>query len=250
MVQSFLDWPHFTYDSVCIGDLSIFNITNKANIENAEWEFNDPDGVSNTADYFRPTHRFTKEGQYDVSVTETYEGNDYKYTESVTVYPLPEVSFGTDTIYIYQGDAAHLSVGDHYAAYAWSTGATSSDIYVSEPGKYWVEVQNYQCCYNADTVIVVKYELYVPNAFRPAGTANRVFKPVVPNNAVQDYRLQIYDRWGQLVFESNDLGTGWDGEINNKAAAMGVYAWRIDYQTTSGEGTRPVKMAGTVMLLR
>lgn len=53
-----------------------------------------------------------------------------------------------------------------------------------------------------------------------------------------------------MVFESQDLGTGWNGEIRNEPAPMGVYAWRIDYQTVSDEGTRPIKMAGTVMLLR
>jgi len=249
MTQSFVDWPHFTYDSVCIGDLTTFNITNQANIEDASWDFKDAAGSSNTSDYLRPTHIYSAEGQYQVSVTENFEGNDYTYTESLTVYPLPDVTFGTDTIYIFKGDVARLSVGS-WAGYIWSNGSTSSEILVSEPGEYWVEVQNGQCCRNADTVVVVQYELYVPNAFRPASSVNYEFKPVVPFNAVQDYRMQIFDRWGQMVFESQDLGIGWTGEINNQPAAMGVYAWRIDYNTISDEGTRPVKMAGTVMLLR
>jgi len=73
---------------------------------------------------------------------------------------------------------------------------------------------------------------------------------VVPFNAVQDYSLKIFDRWGQLIFESKDLGVGWTGNINGQPAPVGVYAWRIDYNTISAEGTRPIKMAGTVMLLR
>ncbi|MCK4568910.1 MAG: gliding motility-associated C-terminal domain-containing protein [Bacteroidales bacterium] len=250
VVQSFVDWPHFTYDSVCIGDLTIFNITNKANIDDAEWEFNDPEGTSSIISYLQATHAFSDDGQYHVSVTETYEGVDYTYTESVTVYSLPEASFGVDTIYIFKGDVARLSVGDQWASYLWSTGATSSDIYVSEPGEYWVEVQNLQCCFNTDTVIVILYELYVPNAFKPSSAINNEFKPVVPFNAVQDYRMQIFDRWGQMVFESRDIGFGWNGEIRNQPAAMGVYAWRIDYITVSDDGTRPIKTAGTVMLLR
>ncbi len=249
LVQSFVDWPHFTYDSVCIGDMTSFRITNIANIDDASWEFNNPDGTSNTTDFLRPMHAFSEEGQYQVSVTETYEGIDYTYTESVTVYPLPEVEFGMDTIYIFKGDYARLNVGE-WAGYYWSNGSTDSEILVSEPGEYWVEVQNGKCCKNSDTVIVVQYELYVPNAFKPSSSINYEFKPVVPFNAVQDYRLQIFDRWGQMVFESNDLGTGWDGEIRNQPAPMGVYAYRIDYQTVSEEGTRPIKMAGTVMLLR
>lgn len=249
VVQSFVDWPHFTYDSICVGDLTSFNITNVANIADASWEFNDPSGSSNTADFLRPTHSFSAEGQYQVSVTESYENIDYTYNESLTVYSLPDVEFGMDTIYIFKGDYARLNVGT-WAGYYWSNGATTPEILVSEPGEYWVEVQNGQCCRNADTIYVVEYELYIPNAFRPSSSINYEFKPVAPFNAVQDYRLQIFDRWGQMVFESQDLGTGWNGEIRNEPAPMGVYAWRIDYQTVSDEGTRPIKMAGTVMLLR
>ena len=162
---------------------------------------------------------------------------------------MPQLSFGADTIYIFDGDVATLSVGQ-WAGYLWSTGSTASEITVSEAGEYWVEVQNGKCCYNADTVYVVKYELYVPNAFRPASSINYEFKPIVPFSAVQDYSLKIFDRWGQLIYESKDLGTGWKGDINGQPAPFGVYAWRIDYNTISDDGTRPIKMSGTVMLLK
>lgn len=249
VVQSFVDWPHFTYDSVCIGDISIFNVNNQANIDNAVWDFDDPSGSSNTADFLRPTHIFSAEGQYDVAVTESYNGEDYSYTESVTVYPLPEVEFGVDTIYIFKGDNAQLNVGD-WAAYEWSTGSTASEIYVSEPGQYWVRVQNGQCCYNTDSVYVVLYEMHVPNAFKPSSAINYEFKPIVPFNAVQDYQLKIFDRWGKMLFVSQDLGAGWLGDVNGQTAPAGVYAWRIDYNTISAEGTRPVTLSGTVLLLR
>ena len=250
LVQSFVDWPHFTYDSVCVGDVTIFNLTNTANVADAAWDFNDPAGSTLSSDPFNPEHRFSQEGQYQVSVTETYNGIDYTYTEPLSVYTLPEVNFGNDTIFIFQGDQARLSPGDQYAAYLWSTGETSSEIFVSEAGEYWVRVQNEQCCYNFDTLYVIFYEMYVPNAFRPASTVNYEFKPVVPFDAVQDYRLLIYDRWGQLLFESTELDKGWDGKIKGQDAPFGVYAWRIDYNTVSDDGTRPVNLTGTVILLR
>jgi gliding motility-associated-like protein len=250
IVQSFVDWPHFTYDSVCVGDLTMFNLTNTANVEMADWDFKDPSGTSNTADEFRPTHMFSQDGQYGVEISETFSGNIYNYSESVTVYPLPEVAFGEDTIYIFQGDNARLSPGDQWAAYLWSNGSTSSEIYISEPGEYWVRVQNENCCYNTDTVFVVLYEMYVPNAFRPASAVNHTFKPIVPFSAVQDYRLLVFDRWGQIIFESKDIGMGWNGEIKNQPAPFGVYVWRIDYSTVSDDGTKPVNASGTVMLLR
>jgi gliding motility-associated-like protein len=250
VVQSFVDWPHFTYDSVCDGDFTIFNLTNTANVETADWNFNNPAGTSETSDQFKPIHQFSEPGQFQVEVTETYGGITYTYSESLTVYSLPEVSFVSDTVYIFDGDNATLSVGDQWASYLWSTGSTSSEINVTEPGEYWVEVENEYCCYNTDTVTVVLYNLYVPNAFRPSSAVNYEFKPVVPFNAVQDYYLRVFDRWGQMVFESQDIGTGWDGTVGGQLAPTGVYAWRIDYNTTDEDGTKPVNAAGTVMLLR
>ena len=96
-------------------------------------------------------------------------------------------------------------------------------------------MQNCQCCRNADTVIVVQYELYIPNAFRPASSVNYEFKPVVPFNAVKDYRMQIFDRWGQMVFETSTPEMTWDGTApNGKPAPMGNYIWVSNFFDVQG----------------
>jgi gliding motility-associated-like protein len=63
---------------------------------------------------------------------------------------------------------------------------------------------------------------------------------------VRQYRFAVYNRWGNLVFQSNQPGSGWDGKVNG-IAQNGVFVWTCIYQFT-GEAVREVK--GTVMLVK
>ena len=68
-----------------------------------------------------------------------------------------------------------------------------------------------------------------PNAFSPNGDKNNdLFKPIV-ECPIEDYLLQIYNRWGDLVFESYQISDGWDGEVNGKPAPVDVYIYRAEY---------------------
>jgi gliding motility-associated-like protein len=91
-----------------------------------------------------------------------------------------------------------------------------------------------------------------PNAFNPRSDvpANRTFKmPVIPDAVVANYRLQVYNRWGQLVFETNNISTGWNGRMQNtgQECPAGVYNWII---LVEDNGNSPVTNSGAVMLLR
>lgn len=77
-------------------------------------------------------------------------------------------------------------------------------------------------------------KLYVPNAFRPLGF-NPVFRPVLAFGDLDSYNLRIFNRLGQLVFETNAIDEGWDGTFGGGDAALGVYVWRIQYQNASGD---------------
>jgi gliding motility-associated-like protein len=61
------------------------------------------------------------------------------------------------------------------------------------------------------------------------------------------YDLRIYNRWGELVFKSNDIQTGWDGLHDGKECKEDVYTWRIELSSIKGEN---VIKTGTVLLLR
>lgn len=95
---------------------------------------------------------------------------------------------------------------------------------------------------------VVEPLIYVPNAFIPTGINNE-FKPVITYFQVDDYRMTIFDRWGQVVFQTNEYSEGWNGRFNNVngETALGTYVYMIEVH--DGEGNEIVKR-GHVTLVR
>lgn len=88
--------------------------------------------------------------------------------------------------------------------------------------------------------------VYIPNAFTPEGS-NPIFMPVGTFLDTDNYSFLIYNRWGELLFESYKPGEGWDGMYAGQPAADGMYAYILRYKTTT---YRDVKKLGTVVLLR
>ncbi len=88
--------------------------------------------------------------------------------------------------------------------------------------------------------------MYIPNAFDPKGV-NKVFRPVTVFVDLQNYDFTIYDRWGQLLFETTDPTQGWDGTFHGPLVQEGVYIYHIQY--TSGKGEY-FNQRGWVMMLK
>lgn len=75
---------------------------------------------------------------------------------------------------------------------------------------------------------------YIPNAFVPGGDYNPVFKPSIIFSDYSKYSLMIYNRWGQKVFETNDIEQGWDGTFNGVVVDGGVYVYTLHLGTKNG----------------
>lgn len=88
--------------------------------------------------------------------------------------------------------------------------------------------------------------LYIPNAFAPDGV-NQIFKPILQFGNPRSYSMVIYDRWGGLVFQSEDIGQGWNGEKNGTPMPQGVYIFHIEMTKDNGE---IIKKTGTVALIK
>ena len=87
----------------------------------------------------------------------------------------------------------------------------------------------------------------MPNIFTPNGDIyNPLFRPM-KYESVNEYELLIYNRWGQKVYQSNDIEGGWDGEINGKELPEGCYFWLVSYKDIEGLS---LLLNGTVTLLR
>jgi len=72
----------------------------------------------------------------------------------------------------------------------------------------------------------------------------RIFRPYA--QGVAEYKLEIYNRWGVLIFESNDVNHGWNGYLQGQPAKQDVYIWKAKGRFTNG---RPFEVSGDVTLI-
>lgn len=190
-------------------------------------------------------------GIYWLEVT---DGNGCTHRDStqVTLLPAPEVYLGEDQI-VCIGDSIRLIAGNegNYTVYTWQDLSASSAFSVREPGNYWVVVSN--PCGNGSDTIQVSFEscetlLWLPNAFSPNSDGQNDFFMARGAN-ISDFRMDIYNRWGELVFETNDINQGWDGRISGKNCPSDVYVWYIQYRGPEEIGKARTQK-GNVLLLR
>ena len=124
-----------------------------------------------------------------------------------------------------------LSVLDGGDAYIWSTGAVSPTLEAVAPGRYSVTTYHQGCEVTASYVITpCQWELYLPNAITPGRSEglNDVFSLTESQKAwITDFELYIYNRWGELVYTSQDKNFKWDGSVNGKIYMNNVYNYII-----------------------
>jgi gliding motility-associated-like protein len=155
----------------------------------------------------------------------------------------------TDTICNYE--KLNLTPFGSYKSYLWSTGEITKTIQVQQPGNYWLKVTDDNGCIGIDSTILMLREcmvgVYVPNAFTPDKNGkNDIFKPMVFGNLIQ-YHFLIYNRWGNIVFQTNDPQKGWDGTFDGKPQNPSTFVWKCMYEL---EGEKPKIEKGTVLLIR
>ena len=122
-----------------------------------------------------------------------------------------------------------------------------------ETGEYWVQqiiFNEYGC---SDTMehfveVIGTFTVYVPNAFTPDGNSlNNSFKPVMIDVVPDNYEFLIFNRWGEVIFRTDDLEGDWDGTFQGENVADGVYIWKI--LVTDNVGLEH-EYVGNVTLLR
>ena len=111
-----------------------------------------------------------------------------------------------------------------------------------------VRNQNEQITSLSNIVTVEKpYAIYAPNAFSPDGDGlNDVFN--VSGQGIIDFQMEIYNRWGQMVFKSFNINQKWDGTFRGKDLPTGTYVYKIKI-ITYGDNQKSVK-SGTISLVR
>lgn len=218
-----------------------------ANSNNAShtclWNFGD--GNTST-DCNNPNHEYTSDGCYDVSLTVTDNNgcaNSMIVTDYICVDPNPIAAFDQDykLVTIPETEVTFLNESVGAEAYNWnfydftnSLEENPSHKFPEEPGKYLITLTASTangCSDEAISYVIVEEDLvfYVPNTFTPDGDPyNQEFKPVMTSGYdPYNYTLYIFNRWGEVLFESHNTTTGWDGTYMGNPVQDGTYVWKI-----------------------
>lgn len=214
------------------------------------WEFGDNTGIN---DHDTISHAYDTSGKYYITLTASYRiCPDTSYTDSITIRPFPSVNLGPDTTICLNGEPVVLTATTVPPGLnaAWSTGELSQQILIRHHGIFFAKV-DLEDCIAYDTVEVRK-DCYtdVPNVFSPNGDGNNdyFFPRQFLSRSVKKFNMQVFNRWGQLVFETTNAGgRGWDGKFNDKEQPTGVYVYLIEVEFTNSASE---KYQGNVTLLR
>lgn len=234
------------------------------------WDFGDGEGFSRA---INPTYTYFKPGEYTVTLSASNPSGEVISTSYaiVTVHERPRISFEVrDNIVNVPGDPVYVANHTRGAVkYTWDFGDGTiynefePSHFYQEPGKYTIKLiaENEFGC--ADTL--VRHELVtaepggqarIPNAFTPstgggnggnvdAGN-NDVFFPILEGGIVK-YDMKIYNRWGELLFETKDQQTGWDGYYKGSLCKSDVYVYKLWVEFSDG---KTLNKLGDVTLIR
>lgn len=134
--------------------------------------------------------------------------------------------------------------------YQWSTGETTRKIIVDSSGIYWVKIKLGDCEF-IDSVFIGLYNstesyLYIPTAFTPNGDGvNDYF--YITENGVGKFNCLLFDRWGEILFKTEDKNFLWEGLYKGNALPLGEYYYIIDYNYTCGN-IQPTRKGGITLI--
>ena len=192
-------------------------------------------------------HTYLMPGVYTVTLYVTDANgcvNSSTHTNMVVVYGYPIACFsaGNQPTTILEPTIPFTDCSVGASTYFWDFGdAGNSTSTVQNPFFTYTDTGHFQvmhvvcnstqCCDTAymDTYIGPYFGIYVPNAFTPNNdTHNDYFRPEGSGLDLTTYHLWIYDRWGELIFETKDWNTMWDGKVKGNKVQEYVYVWKLE----------------------
>lgn len=231
------------------------NFTNTSSVagQNCVWNF----GPGLTAVGCGTVPMVFSAGSYDVSLSVTTTDGCFgtaTVNNYITVFETPEAAFSysPQILDIGNTEVEFTNLSSQADLYEWDFGDTTpinlqinpSHIYPEVPNQYLVTLiasnNNGLCADTAQQLVIIQDVLifYVPNVFTPDHDEfNEGFHPVFTSGYDPfDYHLTIFNRWGEIVFESYNSQIGWDGTYSNQGLVQdGVYVWQIEFKETMSD---------------
>ncbi len=241
-------------------------------IESYSWNFGDPSsGIHNISASVNPVHTYNIAGDYWITLeVKSIYGCIASVTKPdyISVYPNPIAAFiRTPDITDITNPHVQIfsqSLGVSEFLYDFGDPDSGTDNFstlehpvhtYSKEGEYWIwqyVVNEWGCVDSTRQRVIINpaWELYIPNAFSPNGDGvNDNFFPTGFGIDVDVFSMYIYNRWGEEIFETNDMFSGWDGTVKNKSeqAKQDVYVYLIVIRDVFENEQR---YTGNVVLLR
>lgn len=230
-----------------------------------EWTLGDGTVYNNTSNF---EHLFNSVDCFDVTLRITAEGlctSEATVTDMICVDPLPIAAFNANPQQVFsvepQVSFDNQSTLNAQNQWSFDDGTFSSvenpihDFPLGEVGNFAVQLivtSDAGCKDTAMRIIYVKDQLlfYCPNTFTPDGDEfNNTFKPVMESGFdAYSFVMKIYNRWGEEIFVSNDILTGWDGTYGGKMVMNDTYVWVVEFKSDNDDNK--FRYEGHVNLIR
>ncbi len=216
--------------------------------------------VDNDVEYINQDTITTEElwgGYYDIQMIVTsYEGcvDSLSFEDALNVKYTPVADFKYapnpvtmfNTTVLFQNHSMNADTYQWYFADGYPGASAQTNVNVQFPdgvtGDYEViliATSDLGCADTLTHTLIVHPEviIYAPNAFTPDGDAfNQTWKVHMEGIDIYDFELLIYDRWGEVIWESHDISVGWDGMYNGRPVPAGTYIWTISTKDSLNDG--------------
>jgi gliding motility-associated-like protein len=225
------------------------------------WNFGDGD----TSSQKNPTHVYQNTGIYNVKLTVTttsgcVQSNSMTMAGAVTVLPGPITGFIMKPTHtdIYHNIITFTDTSKNITQQTVTLGDGTTLGHLPQTHEYGgcgtfivtqIATSSNGCSDTTEHILIIDtdFTFYVPNSFSPNSDAhNAVFKVVA--FGIYDFSMEIYDRWGKMVFSSTDPEQGWDGTYHGKKCPEDIYVYKIDFTNIVDDYPRNIN--GKITLIR
>ncbi len=224
-----------------------------------EWDF----GTGDKSNLQNPQYTYDSAGNYQVSLKVINNGlchNTKTYTDFIKVHDVPEVDFTPDPqqTVLEEATISFTNNSNSTEPYGilWDFGDGDTSAIANPTHTYtatgiyqvWLTLTtSFGCTSNLMKEVTVNpdFSAFAPNSFTPNGDGlNDTFK--IMGVGIKKFKIEIYNRWGQLLFQSDNIEEGWDGKYNGELVPRGTYVYKVYYTTFLDKN---VEKTGTVTVI-
>jgi len=193
--------------------------------------WNGPNGVTHSGpEWDLGKLKLYRTGEYQVIASDS-TSCEKALSVQIQVVPNPVINMAdNDTVCSEQ--QVILNPGLGFADYLWQDGSKEPQMVSTAEGIYWVIVTDYFGCQGSDSTLLRPCELliWMPNAFTPNGDGlNDEFGAKSNLDLDIDFRMLVFNKWGEEIFSSDDIHKGWDGTYKGKPCPPDMYSWTISF---------------------